>query len=83
MLLKYIENYLLVAILSLIVLLILSYYSKYLRIFYYMTKLPGPKALPIIGNILMLVGNHEGIHKLFITLIRYKSFYHAYIIAQN
>lgn len=40
--------------------LITSLSWTYIRRFYYISFLPGPRALPIIGNALLLCGSLEG-----------------------
>nr|UZE89865.1 cytochrome P450 CYP4416B2 [Chrysoperla zastrowi sillemi] len=60
--------------------LFLSYFSNYLRVFYYVSKLPGPTAYPIIGNALLILGtNEDALSKVLKLFKDYSPFFRAWL----
>lgn len=62
---KYFEDYSLILLLTLVIIISLYYFSNYLRIYYYLLKLHGPPLYPIIGNANLVFGSMEGKNKFY------------------
>lgn len=55
---------------AIIVLIILNYYSDYLRQIYYLSKVPGPPGVPLIGNLFSFLGSTKGFfYKIYKSLL--------------
>lgn len=56
-----------VVLLILVANIIYIYFWNYIRVCYYASKLPGPTAYPIVGNLVLLLGSQEGkVNRIFI-----------------
>ncbi|XP_044740005.1 probable cytochrome P450 313a4 [Chrysoperla carnea] len=65
---KFLQNHVLISLLFLILVFTCIYFWNYIRVCYYVSKLPGPPAYPIIGNAKLFLGSHQEITHKFINI---------------
>ncbi|XP_044739731.1 cytochrome P450 4c21-like [Chrysoperla carnea] len=68
LILSFITNSVLVRLIISIIILLCVYFSNYFRMCYYVLKIPGPPAYPVIGNGLLLRGSHEEISNVMVKI---------------
>nr|UZE89964.1 cytochrome P450 CYP4416A3 [Chrysoperla zastrowi sillemi] len=77
---NFLQNHVLISLLLLILILTCIYFWNYIRVCYYVSKIPGPPAYPIIGNAKLFWGSHaEVTHNLINMAEKYRNMVRVWI----